>query len=154
MSRSYVRVLLLPWNFPHIFFVCRLRKPIGSQWFKKVLLEFLVFNGIYSFFIKWWNSTKPFFFSWISSTSVKPFFSQKYSRNIYDLLNFTSMDFFWLFGFWQESHWFYTSFLRKAYNLSIFLTTSHAVFGRLLPSAIISHHFMIQSLGFEKGLTN
>ena len=63
------------------------------------------------------------FSAWISSTSAKYFFSQKYNRNIFDLLKFTSMDIFWLFGFWQEPNWFYASIF-KNYILFINIATN------------------------------
>ena len=124
-------VLISLWKFPQIFFVCSLQKPVGSHWFKKFCVSCLVFTSIYSFFIKWWKYYKAIFSTWISSTSAKLFFSQKYSWNIFDVLKCTSMDFFRLFGFWQESHRFYTSFFLKKlyiYNLSILLPTSHTAF--------------------------
>ena len=56
------------------FFICSLQKPIGSYWFRKVLLELFSF----SFFIKWWNSTKPFFLCISKQYILLPnFFSQK-----------------------------------------------------------------------------
>ena len=70
------------------------------------------------------------FSAWISRTSVKLFSSQKYNRNMFYLLKYTSVDFFRLFGLWEESHWLYTSFLKKIiYNLSIccFLEDFHLV---------------------------
>ena len=88
------------WKFPHIFFLCSLRKPIGSHWLENVLLELFSL----SFFIKWWNSIKPFFFSMSKQYFCQTFFSQKCNRNIFVLLKCTSMDFVRLFGFWQKSH--------------------------------------------------
>ena len=94
------------------------------------------------------------FSAWISSTSAKHFFSQKYNRNIFDLLKFISMDFFWLFGFLQESHWFYT-FIFKILHIiySYWYQLLVLLFGRISPGAIISHHLKIQSVGLEKDLT-
>ena len=118
-------------------------KPIGSHWFKNVLLE--VFSH------KNDETLHSHFLAWISSTSAKHFFSQKYYRNIFDLRKFTSMDFF---CFWQESHRFYTSIFKRlhiiyqyCYQLLMLLL------GRILPGAIISHHLKIQSLSLEKDLT-
>ena len=55
---------------------------------------------------------------------------QKYNRNMFYLLKCTSVDFFRLFGFWEEAHWLYTSFFWKnIYDLSIccFLEDFHLV---------------------------
>ena len=121
----------------HFVFVCSLQKPIGSHWFEKVLLELFSL----SFFINWWNSTQPFFSAWISCTSK----IQKYNRNFFDLLKRTSMDFFRLFVFWQESHWilylfFYKNYIHIIYQYCIatsfpcrFLEEFHLVL-------FISHH--------------
>ena len=121
-------------------------KSIGSHWFEKVLLEVFIHKND--------EILHSHFLAWISSTSPKHIFSQKYNRNIFDLLKFTSMDFSLLFGFWQESHWFYTSVVKKlhiiyqyCYQLLMLLL------GRISPRAIISHHLKIQSLGLEKDLT-
>ena len=120
-------------------------KRIGSHWFKNVLLDFFS-HKMMKFYI-------DIFSAWTSSTSAKHFLSQKNKRNVFDLLKFTSMDFFWLFGILQESHWFYTSIFKKlhiiyqyCYQLLMLLL------GRILPGAIISHDLKIQSLGFEKDL--
>ena len=129
-------------------------KPIGSHWFKKVLLAFFSLHLYLIFFHKMMKFYIAIFSAWTSSTSAKHFFSQKYNRNIFDLLKFTSMDFFWLFGFWQESHWFYNSVFKKlhiiyqyCYQLLMLLL------GRISPGAIISHHLKIESLSLEKDLT-
>ena len=76
------RTKISSWKFPHIFlfffvFWVFLQKPIGSHWFKKVLLELFSL----SFFIKWWNSTKPFFFC--MSRQYFCFFSHKNTIEIY-----------------------------------------------------------------------
>ena len=75
------------------------------------------------------------------------FSHKKYNRNIFELLKFISMDFFWLFGFWQESHWFSTSILKKldiiyqyCYQLLMLLL------GRISPGAITSHDPMVWAL--------
>ena len=139
-------VSISSWKFPHIFFVCNLRTPIGSHWFKKVLLELFNLHLYLFFFHKMMKFYKAIFSAWISSTSVKHFFSQKYNRNIFDLLKCTSMDFFRLFRFWQESHWFYTSFLKKNYIHIIYQCCYQflmLLFGRISPGAIISLHLKI-----------
>ena len=104
-------------NFLTFFFVCSLQKPIGSHWFKKVLIELLSL----SFFIKWWKSTQPFFSAWIRSTSANLFFSQKY--NIY---NFWSTEIYF-YGFLQTVwlltriplNFIYTSFLNNCIQIYI-----------------------------------
>ena len=102
-------------------------KPIGSQWFK-VLLEFLVFTCIF-YFHKMMKFYIAIFSAWISSTSAKHFFSQKHNRSMFDLMKFTFMDLFWLFGFWQESHRFYISIFKKLHIIyQYLLPTSHATF--------------------------
>ena len=108
MSCSHVYVSHTSWKLPHIFFVSSLPKPIRSHWFKRVLLEFFSLYLYLFLFHKMMEFYKAIFSAWISSTSAKHFFSQKYNRNIFDLLKFTCVDFFRLFGFWQESHWIYT----------------------------------------------
>ena len=66
-------VSISSWKFPHIFFVCRLQKPLGHHWFKKVLFELFSL----SFFIKWWNSTNPFFFCMSEQYYCQTFFLTK-----------------------------------------------------------------------------
>ena len=119
-------------------------KPIRSHWFTRVLLELFSLHLYLFFFHKIMKFYIPIFYAWISSTSAKDFFSQIFKRNIFDLLKFTSMDFFWLFGFWQESHWLYNSVFKKlhiiyqyCYQLLMLLL------GRISPGAIISHHLKI-----------
>ena len=56
---------------------------------------------------------KTNFSLWISSTSDKRFFSQKYNINTFDLLKLTSMYFVQSFGFWEESHWFIPIILKN-----------------------------------------
>ena len=97
---------------------------------------------------------KVIFRAWISSTSAKHFFSQKYNRNTFHLLKFTSMYFFWLFGFWQKSHWFHTSISKKLHIIYQYCSQLlMLLFGRISSGAIISHHLKIQCLGLEKDLT-
>ena len=98
-------------NFLTFFWFSVLRKPIGSQWFKKVLLK--LFSLL--FFIKWWNSTKPFFFYMSKQHFCQTFLlikiQQKYIWS-------TEM---YLYGFCQTVwlltgipiNFIYTSFLKK-----------------------------------------
>ena len=120
-------------------------KPIYSHWFKNVLAFFS--HKMMKFYI-------AIFSAWISSTSVKHCFSQKYHRNIFDLLKFTSRDFFGLFCFWHESHWFYNSIFKKLHIIYQYCCQLLMVLlERISLGAIISHHLKIQSLGLEKDLT-
>ena len=66
-------------NFLTCFFVGSLQKSTGSHWFRKVLLELLSL----SFFIKWWNSTKPFFFCMSKQYFCQTFFLKKNTLEIY-----------------------------------------------------------------------
>ena len=76
------------------------------------------------------------------------------TRNIIDLLKFTSVDFFWLFDFWQESHWFYTSIFKKLHVIYQYCyQLLMQLLGRISPGAIASHHLKIQCLSLEKDLT-
>ena len=120
-------------------------KPRGSHWFKKVLLEFSSLHLCLFFFHKTMKFYIAIFSAWISSSSVKHFFPQKYNRNVFDLLKFTSMDFFltvWLltgiplilyFYFFKKLHIIY----QYCYQLLMLLL------GRISPGAIISHHLKI-----------
>ena len=90
-------------NFLTIFWFAVYETHRGFHCFKKVFLELFSLP----FFIKWWNSTKPFFFCMSKQYFCQKNFSHRniYNRNIIDLLKCTSMaDFVTLFGFWQESH--------------------------------------------------
>ena len=82
------------------------------------------------------------------------FSHKKYSRNTFDLLKFISMEFFPLFGCWQESHWFY-NFIFKKLHIIYQYCYQHLILllGRISPGAIISHHLKIQCLGLGKDLT-
>ena len=71
-------VSIFSWKFPHLF-VCSLQKPIGSHWFRKFLLELLSL----SFFIKWWNSEKPFFFCISMQYFCETFFLKTNTIEIY-----------------------------------------------------------------------
>ena len=115
------------------FFGLQFTKTHRFSLMKKVLLELFSLCLHLFLFPKMMKFYKAIFSAWISTTSAKNhhyFFSQKHNRNIFDLMKCTSMDFFRLFGFWQESHLFYTSFFKKfyRYNLSILLPTSHVAF--------------------------
>ena len=89
-----------------------LQNPCVSTDFRKFGWSFVDFICIY-FLHKMMKFFIVIFSAWISSTSTKHFFSQKYNRNIIHLLKFIFMDFFWLLGFWQEFHWFYISIFKK-----------------------------------------
>ena len=137
----------------YFFFVCSLQKPIVSHWFKKVLIDLF---GL-SFFIKWWNSTKPFF-SCMSRQYFCFFLTKIHLKYVWS----TEMYFY---GFCQTVwyltgiplNFMYISFLKKiyTYNLSILYCYQllMLLFGRLLPGTIISHHLKTWSLGLEKDLT-
>ena len=68
------------------------------------------------------------FSAWISSTSAKYFFSQKYNRNIFDLLNLLLWIFSDCLAFDRNPTDFMPLFLKIIYYLSILLPTSHAAF--------------------------
>ena len=75
---GYVLVFLCLGHFSEIscFFSLAVHEnPLVPTDLKMLCLSYLVFSCIYSFVIKWWNST-PFFSAWISSTSAKPSCSQ------------------------------------------------------------------------------
>ena len=75
-----------PGKFVIFFVVCSLQKPTDL---KKICLSCSVF-----LFSKNDEILQCHFSSaWASSTSAKLFFSQKYKRNIFDLLKCTSIDF-------------------------------------------------------------
>ena len=75
-----------------------------------------------SFFIKWWNSAQPFFFCMNKKYFCETLFLRKIQCNFFFyLMKCTSMDFFRLFGFWQESHWIlYFFFLKTIYLYIIY----------------------------------
>ena len=133
------------------FFVCSLQNPIDSHWFKKVLLEL---HGL-SFFIKWWNSAKPFFFCMSKQYFCQTFFSHKNIIEIY-LIYWNVL--LWILSdclaFDRNPTKFYI-YLFFTYNLSTLYCYQFLMllFGRISPGAIISHHLKTWSLGVEKGLT-
>ena len=92
--------------------------------------------------------------AWISSTSPKPFSLQKYNKDIFDLLKCTSMDFFRLFGFSQESHWILYLFLKKILYIQ-FINIATNFSCCFLEELNLEHsrHLKIYSLVFEKNLT-
>ena len=55
-------VSLSSWNFPHIFFLCSIRKPTVSQWFKNVLLGLLSLQLCLFFFHKMMKFYKTILF--------------------------------------------------------------------------------------------
>ena len=114
--------------------------------FRKCCWSFLVFIGIYFFFFfhKMMKFYIVIFSAWISSTSTKPFFSQKYNRNIFHLLKFIFMDFFWLLSFWQEFHWFYISIFKKLQTIYQYCYQRlMLLLERISSGGIISHHLKI-----------
>ena len=79
-----------------------LRKPIDSHWFKNLLLELVSILLCLFFYHKMMKFYRDFCSVWTSLTSVELFYSHRltsyvsenYKRNIFDLLKYTSMDFF------------------------------------------------------------
>ena len=124
-----------------------LQNPCVSIDFRKFFWSFLIFIGIYFFFFFFHKMMKFYiviFSAWISSTSTKPFFSQKYNRNIFHLLKFIFMDFFWLLSFWQEFHWFYISIFKKLQTIYQYCYQRlMLLLERISSGGIISHHLKI-----------
>ena len=79
---------------------------------KMFCLSCLDFHSVYYFFIKWGNSIKlsEILCHRLTSTCVI-----QYNKNIFGLLECT--DFFRVFDFWWESHFFYISFLKNLHIL-------------------------------------
>ena len=112
------------WKLPHIFFVCSLRKPIGCHRFKKVLLELFSL----SFFIKWWNSTKLFFFC-MRKQYLWKFSSHKITIEIYLI--------YWNVLIWILSD--YLAFHRNPTKFYIYLFSKKIIYIHIIYQCIATN---------------
>ena len=117
------------------FSVCSIQKPIGSHWFKKVLIELLSL----SFFIKWWKSTQPFFFCVNKKYFCQSFFLTKVQHIQFFLIYWNVL--LWIFsdclafGKNPTEFYIYLFFKKIIYTyiyiqfiIIVLLPTSHAAF--------------------------